>query len=535
MVRRCAGRHVEPIRQGRPASVLLPVAACAWVLLLSACTVPGTRAGSSHPEGSRHVRTSLESATRAPESLGDRPRRSPKTRVVIPRVGARPTSSRPTPSPTGTPTGEEGDSWSPSVSADGRLIVFQSAECCLVAGDSNRETDVFARDRATDTTTLVSNSSSGSQGNKASGQPAVSATGRFVAFASSASNLVSGDTNRVTDIFIRDVQADRTSRVSVSSSGRQDDSYSGLPAISADGRYVAFVSRASNLVPDDTETCNVGGQAANCWDIFVHDRETAETTRVSVSSKGKAGGCSSDLPSISADGRFVAFQSECGLAPEDTNRAWDVFVHDRDTAKTTRVSVASDGTQGNGISGEPTISADGRFVAFASLASNLVPDDTNRCADPDGGPDRSCNDVFVHDRETGETSRVSVSSSGRQADDRSLMPSISSDGRLVAFESGAGNLAEGDRNDYCDGEDPKPATCWDIFVHDRKTGETTRVSVSSSGQEANFSSQDASISAGGRYVAFESQATNLADGDDAQHIRDVFVHDRQTGETTLVS
>ena len=167
-------------------------------------------------------------------------------------------------------------------------------------------------------------------------------------------------------------------------------------------------------------------------------------------------------PSISADGRYVVFESAAdNLVPGDTNDHSDVFVHDRQTGETSRVSVASDGTEGNGQSDEPSISADGRYVAFASEASNLVPGDTNHNYD-----------ILLHDRQTGETVRVSVASDGTEGNGHSIEPSISSDGQYVAFTSWASNLVPGDTND-----------AWDVFVHDRETGETVRVSLASEGSQ----------------------------------------------------
>jgi len=227
------------------------------------------------------------------------------------------------------------------------------------------------------------------------------------------------------------------------------------------------------------------------------------TIRVSVASDGTQSNHDSYNPSISADGRFVAFESEAtNLVSGDTNNFRDIFVHDRQTGQTTRVSVASDGTQANGHSFDPSISADGRYVAFISLASNLVSGDTN-----------DHQDIFVHDRQTGQTTRVSVASDGTQANDHSFDPSISADGRYVAFISFASNLVGGDT------EPPilpsttslpnNPASqgrgvSSQVFVHDRQTGATTLVSVAIDGSEGNGHSEEVSISADGRYVAFRS-------------------------------
>src|SRR5262249_35179982 len=193
-------------------------------------------------------------------------------------------------------------------------------------------------------------------------------------------------------------------------------------------------------------------------------------------------------PVISADGRFVTYWSgDPSMVSGDTNDTWDVFVRDRQLATTERVSVDSNGTEANGGSFASAISGDGRFVAFESDATNLVADDTN-----------GSQDIFVHDRQTGTTERVSVSSAADQANDFSYKPTISSDGRFVAFWSVATNLVADDTNGFAD-----------IFVHDRQTGTTERVSVNSAGVEADSNSNSPAISADGRFVVFVSLATNL--------------------------
>ena len=382
-------------------------------------------------------------------------------------------------------------SW-PSLSADGRFVAFHSEATNLVPGDTNGYGDVFVHDRQTGVTTRVSVASDGSQSNGFSWWPSLSADGRFVAFHSEATNLVPGDTNGYGDVFVHDRQTGVTTRVSVASDGTQGNSSSWLSSISANGRFVAFLSWASNLVPDDTN---------GYCDVFVHDRQTGTTTRVSVASDGTQGNGSSQACTISSDGRFVAFYSAASnLVRDDTNGFIDIFVHDRQTGGTSRVSVASDGTQSNGDSYAPSISADGRFVTFESEAFNLVPGDTN-----------GCRDVFVHDRQTGVTTRVSVTSNGTQSTGASGTASLSADGRFVAFRSWASNLVPGDTNAYSD-----------IFVHDRETGVTTRVSVASDGTQGSGESRRPSVSADGRFVAFLSWASNLVP-DDTNGAVDVFV------------
>ena len=221
---------------------------------------------------------------------------------------------------------------------------------------------------------------------------------------------------------------------------------SSLPSISSDGRYVAFSSGATNLVSDpDTN----GGLN----DIFVHDRETEQTERVSENSDGISGNEDSGNPSISADGRYVAFWSySSNLVSGDTNNRGDVFVKDIQTGNTVRVSVATDGTQGNDHSSAPAISATGKYVAFWSMADNLVSNDTNNYCDLNGDYDYSdnCDDIFVYDMQTGITVRSSVASNGMEGNGSSRELSISENGRLVAFNSFANNLVEGDTTQNLD-------------------------------------------------------------------------------------
>jgi Tol biopolymer transport system component len=303
-------------------------------------------------------------------------------------------------------------------------VAFSSEASNIVPGDTNSNPDVFVRDTLTNSTTRVSVDSAGNQANSISDGASISADGRFVAFLSNASNIVPGDTNSSGDIFVRDTLTNTTTRVSLDSAGNQGNSRSVSPFISADGRFVAFYSEASNIVPGDTN---------NTGDIFVRDTLTNTTTRVSLDSAGNQGNRFSILPSISADGRFVAFYSEASnIVPGDTNSSQDVFVRDTLTNTTTRVSVDSAGNQANRDSSDfplisadrPSMSADGRFVAFSSFSSNLVPGDTN-----------ARRDLFVRDTLTNTTTRVSVDSAGNQRNIHSSAPSISADGRFVAFRT----------------------------------------------------------------------------------------------------
>lgn len=381
----------------------------------------------------------------------------------------------------------------PSISANGRFVAFESDASNLVVGDTNGVTDIFVHDRQTGTTSRVSIKTGGTQGNGNSYAPSISADGRYVAFESDASNLVDNDTNGLSDIFVHDRQTGTTSRVSVGPGGAEADGESALSSISADGLFVVFISDATNLVADDTN---------DVYDVFVRDLNGGTTGRVSVASNGSEGDAESWAPAISADGRFVAFESAAGnLVNGDTNDAWDIFVRDRVSGTTSRISIRTGGEQGGADSFSPAISADGRYMAFESDAVNLVPGDTNQDTD-----------IFVHDRQAETTARVSVGPGGAQATGDSFGPAISGDGRYIAFISEAGNLVPGDNNNY-----------EDIFVHDRQTGTTGRVSVNSSGAQADDNSHASDISGDGRLVAFGSDATNLVSGD-TNGVTDVFVH-----------
>jgi Tol biopolymer transport system component len=355
--------------------------------------------------------------------------------------------------------------------------------------------------------TRVSVDSAGSQANGNSLRPAISDNGRFVAFASAASNLISGDTNNVDDIFVKDRQTGAITRVSVSSNGAEANGGSTSPAISADGRFVAFYSDASNLVSGDTN-----GVA----DIFVHDRQNSQTTRVSVDSSGVEANAppfhDNFVVSISGDGRFVAYYSDASnLVSGDTNGVSDIFVYDRQTGQTRRASVASNGSQGDASSRFPNLSSDGRYVTFASSATNLTAGDINGRMD-----------IFVNDLQTGSTTMVSVNTRGAQADGISTNPDISGDGRYVVFLSGSGNIDP--RADEYFGKDL-------VYVHDRQTGQTTLASVDSDGSILTVGLFDQpTISRDGRYVAF-----SFYDKGNNNGILHIWFRDLQRGESRQVA
>lgn len=400
-----------------------------------------------------------------------------------------------------------GDSYFPSISADGRYIAFQSYATNLVPGDTNTYADIFVKDTQTGSLTRISNGVSNAQANNDSFAPAMSANGRYVAFYSNAGNLVAGDSNVTADVFVKDLQSGTLTRVSTDSSNVQGNGDSFGPAISADGRYVAFESTSSNLTLGDTNSVS---------DVFLKDTQTGTLKRVSTDSSNVQGNLDSYVPSISADGRFVAFQSiASNLVTGDTNGTMDIFLKDVQTGSVTRVSTSTGGGQANSPSYAPSVSADGHFVAFYSSASTLLAGDTNGTAD-----------VFLKDTQSGTLVRVSTDGSNSQANLDSYAVSINADGRYVAFYSYASNLVSADNNDMAD-----------VFLKDVQSSALALVSnnfYSTLSASGNAASQNAKVSANGRYVAFVSNASNLI-SDDTNGKSDVFLKDLQTGSISRVS
>ena len=304
------------------------------------------------------------------------------------------------------------DSQVRAISADGRYVGFHSLATNLVSNDTNGFQDAFIKDTLTGTLTRVSTDSNGNQGDGSSTLYSVSADGRFITFASNSTNLVSGDTNGATDIFIKDMITGTTTRVSTSSNGTEGDSSSSVPSISSGGRYIAFYSSATNLV---------SGDVAGMFDVFLKDTTTGIITRVSTGSSGNEGNGNSftNASSVSADGRYVSFySSSTNIVSGDTNGFTDVFMKDTVTGATTLVSTNSNGSQGNSNSFLSAMSADGRYVVFYSTANNLVSDDTN-----------GVQDTFIKDMHTGETIRVN----SNDVVGSTSSYSISADGRFAVF------------------------------------------------------------------------------------------------------
>ncbi len=391
------------------------------------------------------------------------------------------------------------------------------------------------------TTARVSVGPGGAQANAGSWVGKISAEGRFVTFASAATNLVPADSNGFADVFEHELSSGTTTLSSVTATGIQADGPSSAGSISSDGHFTVFTSEATNLV---------GGDTFGNADVFVRDRVSGAVTRVSVNTAGTQAdhdsAASASAAAISADGRFAVFTSDAfNLAPSDWNDASDVFVHDVSLGTTTLVSVALDGNTGNGLSTGPSISSDGRYVAFASEANNLVTAPLSSLMNvyvrdlqsgittligggfyssisPDGrfvAYVRSVGlvfQVFLDDTQSNWNMLVSSGPGGGPGNDNSsfYLPSVSTDGYYVAFASAATNLVPGDTNGRID-----------VFVRNMTNGLITRASVGSGGQAGDGDSTHPSISPDGRFVAFQSQASNLVAGD-TNGASDVFVHDR---------
>jgi Tol biopolymer transport system component len=409
--------------------------------------------------------------------------------------------------------GGKGLSSTPALSANGRVVAFLSDAADLVRKDRNGATDVFARDLRTRTTTLVSVDRTGQRsGNGASGffPPAISRDGNVIAFESHASDLVDGDENGEMDIFVRDLAKGTTTLATANRDGTGSGNRGSLqPTISASGRLVAFASSARDLVRLDT---------VGYGDVFVRDLAKGETTLVSIAAHGLGSGNDRSFsPVISANGRHVAFVSAArnlvGLPIVDR----DVFVRDLKEGSTTLVSVNHSGTAGgNGQSYEPRISADGRFVAFLSDATDLVENDTLARAK-----------LYVRDLARGVTALVTVDVQGNPvATDVETAHALSASGRFVTFESWADGVVAGDQNGMPD-----------LFVRDLARRTTTLVSADPLGRPSGTGADLffwPAISASGRFVAFISHVDTLVAGDDNQR-GDVFVRDMTSGVTHLAS
>lgn len=392
----------------------------------------------------------------------------------------------------------QGGCYRASISADGRHVVFGSFATNLApVGVATGLGDIYVRDLDTGLTELVSVDPSGQGGNALSTNPSISGDGTIVAFQSAATNLVPGtDTNAATDIFVRNRTTGTTLRVSRNTVVALANGDSRNPSISVDGRFVAFESDATNL--DGLLDTN------GASDIFVAILSTGDVERVSRDAFGGIADGGSHNPSISGDGHFVAYESDAtNLVTNDTNGIRDIFVTDRVGNRIERVSVDTGRLDANGASRNPSISADGHSVAFESDATDLTTDNDNN----------NSSDIFVRDRVAQVTVLVSRHTSGALGADASAQPAISGDGQWVVFLSDAPNLVDDDTN-----------TVTDAFVRDLATSTTFRVSVRTYGVQPSDATPalSPSISGQGRWVAFISAAQDMSDGD-TNGATDVFV------------
>lgn len=415
------------------------------------------------------------------------------------------------------PNGEQGNGISrgAAVSADGRWVAFSSSSFNLTDEDQSPVEDVFVYERETGALAILSTVAQGKSQDGDSRTPRITADGGLVVWESDATNLVLSDTNDVTDIFLRPRMGGEIVRLSVNGAGAEGNGISEHPDISADGTLVAFESTATNLVLSDTNGVK---------DVFVvnlvekgergKEKEensqvpfllspfsfpAVEVSRISVAMDGTEANGDSSEARLSADGRYVVFTSEAdNLVVSDTNGLADVFLHDLVTGVTERVSIGFGEEEGDDASGGGVVSPDGRYIVFESLATNFVSEDS------------PYQDIFLRDRNS-ETTILLSATLYEGANQDASAPDIAADGRYVVFASLADNLVQGDTNGRAD-----------IFRKDLMQGGTiARLSVSSDGGQGSDASNAPTISANGRVVAFESEATNLVPSD-TNGLRDVF-------------
>jgi hypothetical protein len=412
------------------------------------------------------------------------------------------------------------DSSYPSISDNGRYIAFESRATNLVTGDTNGRWDIFVRDTVLATTYRASVSSIGVQAAGGDSRyPSITADGKSVAYASGATNLVPLDWNGLQDVFVSDLIEKRTYLASRTLFGSQaSGGTSGFPSIAGDGLTVAFESLANNLATEPDDSNNVS-------DIFVR-RIFSLPERISADGAGTQGTADANRPTISRDGRYVAFHTLYPFDPADSNGVGDVYVKDRLTDAIERVSISNTGEEPNGRSTFASISGDGRYIAFASTATNLITETIDN---------NGVTDIYLRDRIAQRTYLVSQNDSGAiGSGGDSRFPAISDSGRFVAFQSEASNLVPGDTNG-----------AWDVFLRDTLLNTTIRISVKSDGSQASTGSPvpystRPSISTGGGLVVFHSWATDLVDasspgGADTNGQPDVYLRDWMNGITERVS
>ncbi len=376
----------------------------------------------------------------------------------------------------------------PSISADGRFVVFESVATNLVAGDTNEQNDIFVYDRDTAVTQRVNVSLTGEESNGYSRGSSISGDGRYVVFASNGTNLVPEDTEDVGDVFFHDLETGQTTRVSETAEGVGADGFSEVGAISTDGRFIAFVSEGQNLSDDD-------------WnyepDVFLYERETRAIRRVSVTTSGGIAYGDSREPTLSGDGSVIGYWSRAdNLVPGDTNVRADAFVSGRDTPGTMRVNVTTQGAQAQNSGSGALVSANGKFAAFRSFDAL----DTKL---PYAG-------AFVHNLETRETELINVPEVGTPTSMRAGIIGISSEGRYVAFSSTSPNLVPGADNGR-----------YQVFIRDRTLARTTLLSVAEGGAPVELQIGGGAMTDDARYVIYEARDTNVQSSKELLYIANV--------------
>lgn len=388
--------------------------------------------------------------------------------------------------------GYSGDRGISGISGDGRFVVFDSAATNLVPNDTNGVHDVFLYDSILKTIRRISISDLGVEGNGESYHASISADGHFVVFASYASNLVPGDSNGTRDIFLYDTTLNTIRLISKNDTGDEGNGESFHTYISGDGHFIVFNSAASNLVDGDTNGKN---------DLFLFDTTLNTVRRITVNGSGVEESAGLFNFSISSDGKYIAFSSDASnLVENDTNNTYDVFFYDTTLNTIKQISVDDLGVKGDGESTYPSITADGKFVTFESAATNLVPNDTN-----------GTYDIFLYDTTLNTIKRISVDGSGIEGNSYSTGSSISANGKFIVYNSDASNLVPNDNNGT-----------YDIFRYNVESRANTLVSVASNGEQANWNETDyggsymvgnRNISDDGNKIIFTSYSTNLVPND----------------------
>lgn len=503
--------------------------------------------------------------------------RKAMTPVVVTAIATNTPRPTFTPKPVTPPSvSANQQSANPSVSADGRFIVFESYASNLVPGDDNDYCstsnsvqtrancpDIFLYDQEEESITLISKAPDGTSAQGASFLPSMTPDGRYILYNSLAPNLIGGERvicnspgspRLCLNVYLYDRETEETELISRTINGEYIADFAFGLSISDDGRYIGLASHSDTLVAEDTNTfCDNtqnGVAEENCTDVFLYDRESETMQLVSVLPDGTQANGGSFYPMVSGNGTSVAFTTDAtNLTPNDTNEVIDLYRWERDTGALTLISVGLNNEIANGASVLPSISADGTKIAFESYATNLIRVDLNdRCdRNNDGFYIDNCGDVFVWDGSTAMIERVSVRSGGIQLFSDSARPFISADGEKILFISYTPLIAEEDQ--YRD---------WDIFLHERATHDTVGISIGLAGMaDANADTgtwiysgvevPNYAISDDERYVVFgslvdtyvERDTNTLCDVDgDArpqENCMDIFLLDRETGDITLIS